>query len=146
MKEKATAVSDETKVTEAAAEKETTADVPETKKTIETAAVPTAEKKEEKAKPAAKRGPKPGAKRAAKEDAKPETKKAVKEELKPEVFIQFQNKEAVVEDAIAKAKGQFVADGHRMSTIKSLQIYLKPEEGAAYYVINRKFAGRVDLF
>ena len=41
---------------------------------------------------------------------------------------------------------QAVADGHRASSIKSLQVYLKPEEFAAYYVINQKFAGRVDLF
>ena len=73
-------------------------------------------------------------------------KKAVKEELKPEVFIQYQGREAMVADAIDKAKAEFVADGHRVSTIKSLQVYLKPEEDAAYYVINHKFAGRVDLF
>ena len=73
-------------------------------------------------------------------------KKAVKEELKPEVFIQYQGREAMVADAIEKAKAEFVADGHRVSTIKSLQVYLKPEEDAAYYVINPKFAGRVDLF
>lgn len=33
-----------------------------------------------------------------------------------------------------------------MSSIKTLQLYLKPEESAAYYVINQKFAGKVDLF
>jgi len=47
---------------------------------------------------------------------------------------------------IEKAKNEFVAEGHRASSIKSLQVYLKPEEFAAYYVINQKFAGRVDLF
>ena len=69
-----------------------------------------------------------------------------KEELKPEVFIQFQGQEAVVADVIEKAKKQFEADGHRASSIKSIQVYLKPEEYAAYYVINQKHAGRVDLF
>lgn len=72
--------------------------------------------------------------------------KAAKEELKPEVFIQYQGNEAIVADVIEKAKNEFVADGHRASSIKSLQVYLKPEEFAAYYVINQKFAGRVDLF
>ena len=71
---------------------------------------------------------------------------AAKEELKPEVFIQYQGNEAIVADVIEKAKNEFVADGHRASSIKSLQVYLKPEEFAAYYVINQKFAGRVDLF
>ena len=85
-----------------------------------------------------------------KETAKPATAKkaakAAKEELKPEVFIQYQGNEAIVADVIEKAKNEFVADGHRASSIKSLQVYLKPEEFAAYYVINQKFAGRVDLF
>ena len=103
----------------------------------------TAEKKPAEKKPAAKaaanntpkkRGPKPG------------SKKAVKEALKPEVIIQHQGREAALEDAIEKAKGEFVAAGHRVSSIKSLQVYVKPEEEAAYYVINQKFAGRVDLF
>ena len=85
-------------------------------------------------------------KKAAEKKTEKMTKKTVKEEMVPEVFIQFQGNEAVVADAIEKAKAQFVAEGHRASSIKSLQIYLKPEEGAAYYVINQKLAGRVDLF
>lgn len=79
--------------------------------------------------------------RAAKKAAAKE-----KEELKPEVFVQYQGKEAIIADVVEKAKGEFVATGHRVSSIKSLQVYLKPEEFAAYYVINQKFAGRVDLF
>lgn len=66
------------------------------------------------------------------------TKKAVKEELKPEVFVQFQENEAVLAEVVDRIKAQFVAEGHRESSIKSLQIYLKPEDYAAYYVINQK--------
>lgn len=47
---------------------------------------------------------------------------------------------------IERATQAYVADGHRASSIKSLQVYLKPEESAAYYVINSKYAGKVDLF
>lgn len=80
--------------------------------------------------------------------AKKTTKKAAekKDEMKPEVYIQFNGQEAVLADVIEKAKKQFVEEGHRAGTIKSLQVYLKPEEYAAYYVINQKHAGRVDLF
>ncbi len=107
--------------------------------------VPAAEEsaKEENApaeKPVKRRGRKPGTKNGQ------GTAKKVREEVKPEVFIQYQGNEAMVEEAIEKAKLAFVADGHRLSTIKTLQVYLKPEEYAAYYVINKKFAGRVDLF
>ena len=108
-------------------------------------AVPAAEEaqKEETVpaeKPVKRRGRKPGTKNGQ------GTAKKVREEVKPEVFIQYQGNEALVGEAIEKAKLAFVADGHRLSTIKTLQVYLKPEEYAAYYVINKKFAGRVDLF
>ncbi len=108
-------------------------------------AVPAAEEsvKEETApteKPVKRRGRKPGTK-----NGQGRTKK-LREEVKPEVFIQYQGNEGIVAEAIEKAKAAFVADGHRISTIKTLQVYLKPEEYAAYYVINKKFAGRVDLF
>jgi hypothetical protein len=73
-------------------------------------------------------------------------KSTSKDELKPEVFIQFYSSEAVVAEVVEKVKSKFVEEGHRASTIKSLQVYLKPEENAAYYVINQKTAGRVDLF
>ena len=43
-------------------------------------------------------------------------------------------------------KAAFVADGHKASSIKTLNIYVKPEEYAAYYVINDEFTGRVYLF
>ena len=72
--------------------------------------------------------------------------KAAQEELKPEIILQFQGNESAVGEAVEKAKAQFVSEGHRMSSIKTLQLYLKPEESAAYYVINQKFAGNVDLF
>lgn len=75
-------------------------------------------------------------------------KKAVakKEELKPEIYVQFNGQEAVLADVIEKAKKQFADEGHRAGSIKTLQVYLKPEEYAAYYVINQKYAGRVNLF
>ena len=48
--------------------------------------------------------------------------------------------------AVDRIKAEYVAQGHRASSIKSLKVYLKPEDNAAYYVINDKLAGRVDLF
>lgn len=97
----------------------------------------TKEAVKETAKPVKEKKPSRAAKKAAAKE---------KEELKPEVFVQYQGKEAIIADVVEKAKGEFVATGHRVSSIKSLQVYLKPEEFAAYYVINQKFAGRVDLF
>ena len=143
MEKKTTAKLDETKAAVKAAEAKVAAKVEETKTAAKEATAKVVAKVEET---------KNAAKETAAETAKkrkPRTKtakKAAKEELKPEVYIQYQGREGVVEDAIKKVTEQFVAEGHRASTIKSLQLYLKPEENAAYYVINQKIAGRVDLF
>ena len=79
------------------------------------------------------------------------TKKATtakKETAKAEtvITIQHQGNEVTVASVEEKVKAAFVAEGHKASTIKTLSIYVKPEEYAAYYVINDKFSGRVDLF
>lgn len=88
-------------------------------------------------------------KAAAKKTVKKAAKKVAekKEEvLVPEVFIQFNNREDVVADVVERAKAAYVADGHKASAIKSFQVYLKPEDGKAYYVVNQKYAGQVNLF
>lgn len=75
-----------------------------------------------------------------------EKKSSEKKELAPEIFIQYGNKEAELEQVVAAAKQAYVDLGHRVSSIKDLKVYLKPEDFAAYYVINGKVAGKVDLF
>ncbi len=109
--------------------KEVKAPVAEKEVVVETA--PAEEKKTVK---------KPAAKKAA--AAKTETKKALK---KDEVFVQFAGEEFVVEEVMEKAKAAYVAEGHRISAIKSVRLYIKPEERKAYYVINDKAAGSIDL-
>lgn len=86
------------------------------------------------------------AEETAKKAAAKKTAKAEKKELVPEVFVQFDGNEDVVANVIERAKEAFTADGHRASSIKSLKVYLKPEEYAAYYVINDTYAGKVNLF
>jgi hypothetical protein len=99
---------------------------------------PAAEEKPERKRP----GRKPGSKnKAAKED-----KDAKKELTSPEVFIQFGAGESSVQAVVEKIRAEYVAQRHRASAIKSLKVYLKPEDNAAYYVINEKVAGKVDLF
>ena len=95
---------------------------------------------------------------AAKEVKKAPAKKATaapkkattakKETVKKEtvITIQHQGNEITVALVEEKVKAAFVADGHKASTIKTLNIYVKPEEYAAYYVINGEHTGRVYLF
>ena len=88
-----------------------------------------------------KPGRKPGStnkKTAVKEEVK-------KVEKKDEVFVQFAGEEYSVEEVMEKAKAAYVAEGHRAAAIKSVRLYIKPEERKAYYVINEKAAGSIDL-
>ena len=147
---KATGKTAETKAPVKAVETKVAAKVEETKKAVEAKVEETkTAAKEVEAKVAVKAEETKEAVRENVKKRKPRTKtvkKAEKEELKPEIFVQYQGNEAVLAEVVEKAKGEFVAAGHRVSSIKSLQVYLKPEEFAAYYVINQKFAGRVNLF
>lgn len=71
---------------------------------------------------------------AVKETAKKETvKKAVEAEIKDEVFVQFAGGEINVEAVVAAAKADYKAKGHR--TPKTVSVYIKPEEGVAYYTV-----------
>jgi len=106
----------------------------------------TVEETAKKAETTVKAAAKTTAKKATKKAAAKKTAKAEKKELVPEVFVQFDGNEDVVANVIERAKEAFTADGHRASSIKSLKVYLKPEEYAAYYVINDTYAGKVNLF
>lgn len=114
--------------------------VKETTKKAEAVAETTAKKVEAKAETAAKKVEK------AKTTAKKTVKKAVKEPAKTEMIVEFQGNAASVASLEDKVKAQFVAEGHRAGCIKTLNIYIKPEDYKAYYVINDKFTGSVDLF
>lgn len=64
--------------------------------------------------------------------------------LKPEIYLQYDFKEANVTDLVAAAKAAFHAEHGRVG-VKSCKIYLKPQENAAYYVINEDCVGKLDL-
>lgn len=61
------------------------------------------------------------------------------------VYLQFGGEEWNVTECRERAAAAFTAAGHRASSIKKLAVYLKPEEGKAYYVVNDKETGSIDL-
>lgn len=65
---------------------------------------------------------------------------------KTEMILQFAGNEVLVADVEKKVKAQYTSEGNKVSSIKSLTVYVKPEENSAYYVINGDITGRVDLF
>ncbi len=117
----------------------------DTTKAIETRAAVLKE-----AAPVEKTAEKPAAKKAAKKaapakkaPAKRTTKKA---ELKTEMFLQFAGKEYTEKELLQKVKDVWTKTlKNKVGDMKDVKIYLKPEESAAYYVINGDTTGRVDL-
>ena len=82
-------------------------------------------------------------KAAAKKTATKTTKKA---ELKTEFFLQFSGKEYTEKEILKKVKDVWTKDlKNKVGDMKDVKIYLKPEESAAYYVVNGDTTGRVDL-
>lgn len=103
----------------------------EVKETVKEA--PKAEKKAEVKAAPKKRGP------------KPKTEKTEKKEAVQNVYVQFAGKEILTADLVAQVTEKWVALGHRASSIKELNLYVKPEDSAAYYVINGKESGKIEL-
>ena len=86
--------------------------------------------------------------KAAKETTKkaPAKKTTAKAEKVVETYVEFAGNQALLDNVEASVKAAYVAEGHRESSIKTMRIYVKPEENAAYYVINDNNVGRVNLF
>ena len=102
-------------------------------------------KTEVKAEPAKAEAPKAEAKKApAKRGPKPKTE-AKKKEAVQNVYVQFAGKEISTAALTELVTEKWVALGHRASSIKSLDLYVKPEDSAAYYVINGKESGKIEL-
>ncbi len=101
---------------------------------VDTPAAKTEEKKTTAAKKTAAK------KLAAK---KPAAKKA---ELKTEMFLQFAGKEYTEKEILQKVKDIWTKVlKNKVGDMKDVKIYLKPEESAAYYVVNGDTTGKVDL-
>ncbi len=62
--------------------------------------------------------------------------------LTPELYVEFGDKQYNISDIIERAKADYRTT-HKVG-VQSCKVYVKPEEAAAYYVIN-KVAGKLDL-
>lgn len=70
----------------------------------------------------------------------------VKKEAVPEIIFQYREYEANMDEVTERVKAHYYAKGHAQGSIESLQIYVKPEDFTAYYVINEGVVGKVNLF
>ena len=112
----------------AAAKKMITA--PVSNNTVEVKAAEATEIKEVKAE--AKKAEEPKKETAKKAPAK----RTAAKDIKTSVVVQFAGKEVTEKDLIAAVKKAYTKKGNKVGDIKTIEIYVKPEESAAYYVVN----------
>lgn len=63
-----------------------------------------------------------------------------------EVILQYREYEVNMDDVTERVKSHYIAKGFKEDSIESMQIYVKPEDFTAYYVINDGVVGKVNLF
>lgn len=56
--------------------------------------------------------------------------------IKTKVYVQYHGKEVSVEMLTEEVKKVYTAAGHKASEIKTVALYVKPEEDVAYFVVN----------
>lgn len=103
-------------------------------KTVKAEPVKAAAKAPVAEKPAAK---KPAAKKTA---AK---KTSAKKDIKVKAIVEYYGKQVEEKEIIASVKKAWTKSGRKVGEIKSIDLYIKPEEGAVYYVINGVDTGAV---
>ena len=69
----------------------------------------------------------------------------VKKEVKTSFYLQYMGKEVSTEEITKKVHEAWTASGKSVDEIKTLNVYMKPEEAAAYYVINEETTGNVAI-
>ena len=81
--------------------------------------------------------------------AKKATAKKSTVEVKADVFVQFGGQEFSEKEIMSKVLEAWEAEGKKPAAIKRAKLYVKPEDGKAYYVINEGLktgsTGAVDL-
>ncbi|MDD6233114.1 MAG: DUF6465 family protein [Frisingicoccus sp.] len=65
--------------------------------------------------------------------------------MKTSVFMEYGGLQVEEKEVIAKIKEAWVSEGNKIKDIKELKLYLKPDEFAAYYVINDDISGKINL-
>lgn len=83
----------------------------------------------------------------AKETVKKVAKKTTaKKEMKTAIVVEYEGKQAEEKAMVAAVKKAWQKSGNKVGDIKTMTLYVKPEENAVYYVINTDHMGHVALF
>lgn len=65
--------------------------------------------------------------------------------MKSNVYLEYQEKQINEADIIAQAKKIWKDAGNTVASLKSIRLYVKPEENTVYYVFNEEVEGNFSL-
>ncbi|MBE5843591.1 MAG: hypothetical protein E7302_05340 [Butyrivibrio sp.] len=65
-------------------------------------------------------------------------------QIKTKIELQYADKSVTQDELVSRAKAAYEAD-YGVKGVKNLELYVKPEENKAYYVVNNKMTGSIDL-
>jgi hypothetical protein len=65
--------------------------------------------------------------------------------MKSSVYVEFSEKQIAENELVATAKRIWVDNGHKASELKSLQLYIKPEDNTVYCVFNQDIEEKFTL-
>jgi hypothetical protein len=65
--------------------------------------------------------------------------------IKTEFFVEFGDEKISMDQIALLVKDRWKAEGKLLKDIKSVELYLKPQERACYYVINQNINGAVSV-
>lgn len=64
---------------------------------------------------------------------------------KTNMFVEYQGKQVEDKAMIAAVKKAWTEAGHKVGDMKTVELYIKPEEASIYYVINETETGKVEF-
>ncbi len=81
----------------------------------------------------------------AKEAAQKVKKTTAKKEIKTSLFVEYYGKQVEDKTIIAAVKKAWTKSGNKIGDIKTMDLYIKPEDDAVYFVINKTESGSVEF-
>lgn len=61
------------------------------------------------------------------------------------MFVEYKGKQVEDKAIVAAVKKAWTESGNKVGDMKTVELYIKPEEAAVYYVINETETGKVAL-
>lgn len=65
--------------------------------------------------------------------------------MKSNIYVEYKGNQTACKDILAAAKKVWVSDGNKVKDLDTVDLYVKPEENAVYYVFNGEKSGKIDL-